>query len=67
MRKTEFPIVHEMIDEAYNKGRKDAIEEYFNELYKASETARPVGWLRAQDIVTIQRARDIADHLREGK
>lgn len=47
--------------------RNDAIDEYFNELYKASEIARPVGWLNAKDIVTIQRARDIADRMKEGK
>lgn len=47
--------------------RNDAIDEYFNELYKASEIARPVGWLNAKDIVTIQRARDIADQMKEGK
>lgn len=47
--------------------RTNAIDEYFNELYKASEIARPVGWLNAKDIVTIQRARDIADQMMEGK
>ena len=55
------------LEEHDAKVRADAIEEYFNELYKASEIAIPVGWLNAKDIVTIQRAREIADRLKEEK
>ena len=49
-----------MFQLGYNK----AIDDYFTELCKASEHARPVGWLGYSDIVTIDRAKDIAEQLK---
>ena len=46
--------------ELYNKG----IDDFLNEILSRSESARPVGWLGKQEIVTIPVAIEIAERLK---
>lgn len=46
--------------ELYNKG----IDDFLNEMLSHSESARPVGWLGKQEIVTIPVAIEIAERLK---
>lgn len=47
--------------------RNKAIDDFLSELYKAIESARPVGWTRNYDIVMLRVAEDIAEQLKKGE
>lgn len=46
--------------------RNKAIDEYFDELCKVSESVRPVGWTGRYCIVTIDKAMEIAEQMKGG-
>lgn len=50
----------------YNQGYNKAIDNFKEELFKNSETARPVGWLGYSEIVTCEKIYDIAEQLMAG-
>ena len=58
------PIIEDSIE---RKIRAKAIDEYFDELCKASESIRPVGWTSRYCIVTIDNAKEIAERLKAGE
>lgn len=55
-----------LLNEWKKEIRDKAIDDYFNELCKASESVRPVGWTERYSVVTIDRAMDIAKELKGG-
>lgn len=56
----ELQKIQEFNDSYYKAGYNKAIDEFFDELCKASESVRPVGWTARYNVVTIDRAYEIA-------
>ena len=58
--------VADLVESAIKEGYNKAIDEFFNELCKASESVRPVGWTQRYCVVTIDKAMEIVEQLKAG-
>lgn len=64
--KKGFITIGQTVEEFEKEIRAKAIDEFFNELCKASESVRPVGWTQRYCVVTIDKAMEIVEELKAG-